>query len=111
MTANAGRVETIAKRLAVVTAVVCVLVFAPSIMPAGFSIYMLDSPGSGLMHELFVWGTVLVLLLMPLISILGTIVPWRGYKRGRYRLAIVWSLCTLALIPYWAMWAYIVYFT
>jgi hypothetical protein len=106
-----ARTRSIAKRLAIVTAVVCVLIFAPSIMPAGFAIYMLDSPGSGFLHELFVWGTVLVLLLMPIIAILGSFVPWRAYKRDKYRLTIIWSLCTLALIPYWAMWAYIVYFT
>ena len=48
---------------------------------------------------------------MPAISLLGSFVPWRAYKRGNHRLAIVWCLLTLALLPYWAMWAYIFYST
>ncbi len=103
--------RSFARRLATVTAVICVLIFAPSIIPAGFAVYMLDTPGDGILHELYVWGTMLVLLLMPVIAILGALVPWRGYRRGSYRLAIAWSLCTLVLIPYWAVRAYAVYFT
>ncbi len=111
MTGPTSRAQAIAKRLAIVTVVTSILVLGPSIIPAGFAIYMLDTPGTGILHEIFVWGTVLVLALMPIIAILGAIVPWRGYRRGNYRLVTIWSLCTLALIPYWAMWAYTIYFT
>lgn len=111
MSETAHRTPAIAKRLAIVTAVVCVLIFAPSIMPAGFAIYLLDTPGRGALHVITVWGSIAILLLMPVISLLGSIVPWRCYKRGNNRLAIIWCLCTLALIPFWVMLAYIFYST
>ena len=100
-----------AKWLAIIVGTLSALLFLPSLLPAGFAIYVLDAPGSGPLHDVYVGVTFAVLLFMPLICILGVIVPWRGYRRGAYQRVVAWTLCTMALMLYWAPSAYTFYFT
>lgn len=103
--------EATAKRLAIGIGVLSGLLFLPSLLPAGFAIFMLDAPGSGPLHEFYVMTTVVVLLFMPIICILGVIVPWRSFKKGRYNRVVIWTVFTVVLMIYWAPFAYILYTT
>ena len=100
-----------AKHLSVFTGATCALAVLPALLPAGYAIFMLEHPGAGLLHDLYVWFTMAVLILMPVIALLGVFIPWRMFKRGQYAKTVTWCVATLALLGYWSVWAYTLYFT
>jgi hypothetical protein len=83
----------------------------PALLPAGFAIYMLEDPGTGLLHDVYVWFTMGVLILMPVIALIGVFLPWRVYRRGQYSKAVTLCVVILAVLGYWAYWAYGMYFS
>ena len=111
MTPGGDALELPAKRMAIVVGTLSGLLFLPSLLPAGFAIFMLDAPGSGPMHQFYVMITITVLLLMPVICLLGAIMPWRAYKQGKYKKVVIWTCCTVVLMLYWSPFAYAIYFT
>ena len=111
MTQAANPLGPSSRSFIVLTAVVCVAVFVLSLLPAGFAIFLLDTPGSGIVHEVTVWGSIALLMSMPVISLLGSFMPWRMARRGNGPGAFRWCLVTLVLIALWAVLASPLYFT
>ncbi len=101
--------KTRAKYLAIAMAIICVLVFPFTLPPAFVSVYAFEIHGSGVRHELKIWGIFLILLLMPLVTLAGILMPVISYWRGRHGLVIKWCLGTLLLLVIWAPLAWPVY--
>ncbi len=100
-----------AKLLAIATVILCLAIFLISLIPAGFSIYVFDTPGSGLLHELYVWGLFFILALMPIFAVTTGFKAWRAYKLGNYRRVVAWSGGLFILFLCWAQPAWTIYFT
>ncbi len=100
-----------AKPVTIVCAVLSAVMLFASLLPAGFAIYLFESPGSGFAHDLYVWAGFLLLVLMPLIALAGVVVPWIAYRRDRQSLAFWWAIAVLALFVCWLPFARVFYLT
>ena len=96
---------------AIAIVVLCIVLFAASLIPAGFAIFIFDTPGSGLSHTVNVWGRFLLLALMPVFSLAAAISIWRASRRGKTRRVGMWSFAVLVLAVLWATQAWLIYFT
>ena len=103
--------EPSTRSFVILPAVGCVGVFVLSLLPAGFAVLLLDTPGSGIVHEVTVWGSIALLMSMPAIARLGSFMPWRMARRGVGPGTFRWCLVTLLLIALWARLASPLYFT
>lgn len=97
--------------IAATIAVLCILLFAASLIPAGFAVHVFDTPGSGLSHTVMVWGRFICLTIMPLVALVGAIAVWRAGLRGNGRRIRLWSIWIALLAALWSIQAWPVYFT
>jgi len=73
-----------ARVAAITLTVLFALAFVPALIVAGFSIFVFDTPGSGVTHTLYTWGLFLFCLAMPVTAMVGPIMLWKAYRRGHY---------------------------
>lgn len=105
------RLQGRARVLVIGLTVAFALAFLPGLMVMGFSVYVFDTPGSGIMHELYVWGYFLLAAVMPIVAVFVTVFMWINYKRGRYGRARAVAMAGAAYLCLWLIPAYTLFLT